>query len=85
MVTYSSLNEDVLGCCASGTNTVDTSLVQFGNESVRWLIVELIVAIEDDVIVRLKRGSKVGPECLEITGAGEDRPVISTVVVGIND
>ncbi len=81
----SAFHENILACCSSGSNTVDTSLVELLYQLVRWFIMEFVVAVEDDVSVALKLTSNGVPVLLEIRCALDDAAVVSAEVLGVND
>lgn len=67
-MTYGSLDEDVLRGCSCGTDTVDTGLVELGDDGVSWHVVVFVVAVKDDQVVGCELGGDVVPEGLEVRG-----------------
>lgn len=78
------LDEDVLGGGASGTDTVDGGLVEVEDKGLVHGVV-LVVGIEDDLGVGSKLGSNVLPEGLEGVGIGDDVAIVAAVVVRIEN
>lgn len=69
---YSSFHKYVLRSCTGCPDTVNASLVEGRNESVGWHVMELIVAVKDNIAVRLELGSHVLPESLKVRGRSND-------------
>jgi hypothetical protein len=65
VMAYSSFDENVLGGGTSGSDSINACLVQIHNQLVGRFIMELIVAVEDDVTVRLELRCNIRPECLK--------------------
>lgn len=78
------LNENVLGSCTGGTDTVNGGLVEVEDKGLVHGVV-LVVGIEDDLGVGSKLGSNILPESLEGVSIGDDLAIVAAIVVGIED
>ena len=81
--THGPFYENVLRSSASGSDSINTSLVKVGNKSVRRFIVKFVIAIEDDIVVGSKLGSEVGPEGFKIRRRSKNGAVVSAKVLGV--
>ena len=69
---YSSFNKHVLRGGTGCSDTVNASLVEFRNESVGWHVMELVVAVKDNIAVRRELGCHILPESLEVRCRSDD-------------
>lgn len=79
------LNKDVLGSCASATDSRDTSLVKLCKDGRCRFIVELVVAVKDDFLVILEFSGQVGPESTKVSGGSENGAIVTSEVLSVKN
>lgn len=82
---HSSLNKNILCCCTSSSDTIDAGLIQRHHKFVGRLIVEFVIAVEDNLVVGLELTRQVGPEGLEIRRRSEDCAIVASIVVRVEN